>query len=113
MDAASEDAFGRQSVTVTWVILTIPLWEKPHRDEGFSERDLLGSIPNHLVCNLLEGLVETYQRHELRREACRSNQRGSGGRGAEIIPIESQNDSQARRPGVLPRSRHICWLCLR
>ena len=31
--------------TATWVILTIPLWEKPHRDEEFSQRDLLGSIP--------------------------------------------------------------------
>ena len=77
---------------ITWVILTIPLWEKPHCDEVFSNYDLWCNrtrFATDFVAICYKESPESVRTEKLRRDSCTSDSGGRSGRGMGTIGIDS------------------------
>src|SRR5579864_8941948 len=95
---------------VTWVILTIALWQNPHGDEVCNKHDSSRAgmrPPTDGAAICYSNYLETCPARELRREACTVDEGGSGGSGAGI-QIESPDKLQAARSGLFLSRTRLC-----
>src|SRR5579864_6532537 len=99
---------------VTCVILTIPLWEKPHCDEVCNKRRSWQGrtrFPTNFFAICYTDIVKSIRREKLRRDACTVSEGGGGGSGAGI-QIEFPEKLQTRRCGQFHHnSRLSIYLC--